>query len=108
VITADRAEVLDLGTPLDYLGGALGLEILDRGAGVTALQHRAVGASACGLVCGCHATGILRPLVGALGADVLDAVFMGVFGIAGRAIWQCAHDMTAWKHASPDRARGLI
>src|SRR5690606_14270261 len=108
VITTDQANVLHFGTHLDHLGCALDLEVLYHGDGIAVLQHIAMGVPDYGLVCGCLVTAILRPLVSALGADVLDAVFIGVFGIAGRAIWQCAHDMTSWKHASPDRARGLI
>src|SRR5690606_11080754 len=108
VNTADQADVLDLGSHVNDLGGALDLEILDHGDGSAVLQHITMGVPDYGLVCGCLVTAILRPLVSALGAHVLDAVFIGVFGIAGGAIWQCAHDMTSWKHASPDRARGLI
>ncbi|MOA16291.1 hypothetical protein D3C78_1364970 [compost metagenome] len=91
MIAIAQADVLDLGADLDHQRGALDLEVLDHGDGIAVLQDiadRILFHCVIGRRFGFTAGG---PFVGALGADQLGAVFIGVFGIAFWAGWQRAH-----------------
>ena len=79
-----QAYAFYLGSLLDDHGAAFDFEVFNQDDGVAVLQHGAVGIfDAQGFFVGFAV--VFRPFKRAFGADVLAAVFGGVFGLALRA-----------------------
>ena len=91
VIAFDEPDVLDLCADLDHERGTLDLQILDDGDAIAVLEDVADRIANCPNL-RCFGEAFLAPFVRAFGADVHRPVFVGVFGIALRALGQSRHE----------------
>src|SRR3989338_19596 len=87
MVAVDQTDVLYLVSPLDHRRRALDLQVLDRRDRVAVGQHIAERILVHAPLLPALAGRVFRPLMRALGADIVAPVFVGEFLTAFRAFW---------------------
>src|SRR3990167_2864980 len=92
VVAFHEADIAHLGADLHHRRCALDLQVLDHRDAVSVLKHVSMGITHHGGLIGHCRSRNHGPFMGALGADVVPAIFVGVFRTAGGAMGQLGHD----------------